>query len=115
MDFLSFSGHKLYAPKGIGGWYARPGAPLRALLHGGHQERGMRAGTEHVAGIVALGKACALARRDMHQEWERQQQLQQRLEHGIRSRFLRCASRALRCLDCPIRPTLPLLGLRVNR
>jgi len=44
----------------------------------------MRAGTEHVAGIVALGKACAIAISDMHQEWERQQQLQQRLEHGIR-------------------------------
>src|SRR5215510_11775940 len=87
VDFLSFSGHKLYAPKGIGGWYARPGAPLHALLHGGHQERGMRAGTEHVAGIVALGQACALARRDMRQEWERQQQLQQCLEHGLQEQI----------------------------
>jgi cysteine desulfurase len=87
VDFLSFSGHKLYAPKGIGGWYARPGASLHPLLHGGHQERGIRAGTEHVAGIVALGKACAIAVSDMHQEWERQQQLQQRLEHGIREQI----------------------------
>ncbi len=87
VDFLSFSGHKLYAPKGIGGWYARPGAPLHPLLHGGHQERGIRSGTEHVAGIVALGKACAIAVSDMHQEWERQQQLQQRLEHGIREQI----------------------------
>jgi len=87
VDFLSFSGHKLYAPKGIGGWYARPGAPLHPLLHGGHQERGMRSGTEHVAGIAALGAACAVARRDMRQEWERQQQLQQRLEHGIREQI----------------------------
>ena len=47
----------------------------------------MRAGTEHVAGIVALGKACALAMRDMRQEWERQQQLQQCLEHGIREQI----------------------------
>ena len=47
----------------------------------------MRAGTEHVAGIVALGQACALALRDMRQEWERQQQLQQRLEHGIREQI----------------------------
>lgn len=83
VDFLSFSGHKLYAPKGIGGWYARPGAPLHPLLHGGHQERGMRSGTEPVAGIAALGQACAIARRDMPQEWERQLELQQRLEHGI--------------------------------
>ena len=87
VDFLSFSGHKLYAPKGIGGWYARPGAPLHPLLHGGHQERGIRSGTEHVAGIVALGKACAIAVSDMRQEWERQQQLQQRLEHGIREQI----------------------------
>jgi cysteine desulfurase len=87
VDFLSFSGHKLYAPKGIGGWYARPGAPLHPLLHGGHQERGLRSGTEHVAGIVALGKACAIAVRDMHLEWERQLQLQQRLEHGIREQI----------------------------
>ncbi len=87
VDFLSFSGHKLYAPKGIGGWYARPGAPLHPLLHGGHQERGLRSGTEHVAGIAALGKACAIAVSDMQQEWERQQQLQQRLEHGIREQI----------------------------
>jgi len=87
VDFLSFSGHKLYAPKGIGGWYARPGVPLHPLLHGGHQERSMRAGTEHVAGIAAFGQACAIAMRDMHQEWERQQQLQQRLERGLRERI----------------------------
>ena len=87
VDFLSFSGHKLYAPKGIGGWYARPGAPLHPLLHGGHQERGMRSGTEHVAGTIALGKACAIAVSDMRQEWERQQQLQQHFEHGIREQI----------------------------
>ena len=83
VDLLSFSGHKLYAPKGIGGWYARPGMALPPLLHGGHQERGRRSGTEPVASIVALGTACLLAQRDMAQEWERQQQLQQRLEHGL--------------------------------
>jgi cysteine desulfurase len=87
VDFLSFSGHKLYAPKGVGGWYARPQAPLHPLLHGGHQERGLRSGTENVAGIVALGKACDIARRDMPQEWERQRQLQQSLEHNIRERI----------------------------
>ena len=83
VDFLSFSGHKLYAPKGIGGWYARTSTALQPLVHGGHQERGLRSGTENVAGIVALRKACELAARDMQAEWERLQQLQQRLEHGI--------------------------------
>ena len=83
VDFLSFSGHKLYAPKGIGGWYARTSAPLQPLLHGGHQERGLRSGTENIASIVALGKACEIAARDMQAEWERLDLLQQRLEHGI--------------------------------
>lgn len=83
VDFLSFSGHKLYAPKGIGGWYARTSTVLHPLIHGGHQERGMRSGTENVAGILALGKACEIATRDMHAEYERLQRLQQRLEHGI--------------------------------
>lgn len=83
VDFLSFSGHKLYAPKGIGGWYARSPASLHPLMHGGHQERGLRSGTENVAHIVALGKACAIAASDMLTEQERQQQLQQRLEHRL--------------------------------
>ena len=83
VDFLSFSGHKLYAPKGIGGWYARTPTALQPLLHGGHQERGLRSGTESVASIMALSKACEIAAHDMDAEWERLQQLQQRLEHGI--------------------------------
>jgi cysteine desulfurase len=83
VDFLTFSGHKVYAPKGIGGWYARPGVSLHPLIHGGHQERGMRSGTENVAGIAALGKACDLAGSDMAPEAARQQQLRQRLEQGI--------------------------------
>jgi cysteine desulfurase len=83
VDFLSFSGHKLYAPKGIGGWYARQPNTLPPLIHGGHQERGLRSGTENVAYITALGRACTIADRDMQAEAERLQTLQQRLEHGI--------------------------------
>ena len=87
VDFLSFSGHKLHAPKGVGGWYMRPGLSFPPLFHGGHQERGRRSGTENVAAIAALGAACALAGRDMQHEWARQQQLQQRLEHGVQERI----------------------------
>ena len=87
VDFLSFSGHKVYAPKGIGGWYERSAAGLLPLLHGGHQERGRRSGTENVPAIAALGKACDIAARDVAAEGERQRQLQQRLEHGIRERI----------------------------
>ena len=87
VDFLSFSGHKIYAPKGVGGWYERSAATLQPLLHGGHQERGRRSGTENVPGIAALGKACIIAGGDVTAEGERQRQLQQRLEHGIRERI----------------------------
>ena len=87
VDFLSFSGHKVYAPKGVGGWYERSAAALQPLLHGGHQERGRRSGTENVPGIAALGKACVIAGSDVLAEGERQRQLQQRLERGIRERI----------------------------
>ncbi len=62
VDLLSLSGHKLHAPKGVGALYTRRGAAVRPLLIGGHQENGRRAGTENVASIVALGRACDMAR-----------------------------------------------------
>jgi len=61
VDLLSFSGHKLHAPKGIGVLYRRRGTACRPYLHGGHQERGQRAGTENTGHIAALAKACELA------------------------------------------------------
>lgn len=61
IDLLSFSGHKLHGPKGVGALYIRRGTRFRPLLRGGHQERGWRGGTENVAGIVGLGAACELA------------------------------------------------------
>ena len=61
VDLLSFSGHKLHAPKGVGVLYMRKGSACRPFLCGGHQERGRRAGTENVCHIVALAKACELA------------------------------------------------------
>lgn len=61
IDLLSLSGHKLYASKGIGALYVRNGIEFERLIDGGHQEKNKRAGTENVAGIVALGKACELA------------------------------------------------------
>jgi cysteine desulfurase len=62
VDLLSLAGHKLYAPKGIGALYVRPGTQLEPLIHGADHERGLRAGTENVPYIVALGTACNLAR-----------------------------------------------------
>ena len=61
VDLLSFSGHKLHGPQGVGALYVRKGVPLAPCAFGGHQERGLRPGTENVAAIVGLGKACELA------------------------------------------------------
>ncbi|MGG7447035.1 cysteine desulfurase NifS [Kosakonia oryzendophytica] len=61
IDMLSCSAHKLHGPKGVGCLYLRRGSRFRPLLRGGHQERGRRAGTENIAGIVGMGAACELA------------------------------------------------------
>ncbi|MBN2281032.1 MAG: cysteine desulfurase [Candidatus Marinimicrobia bacterium] len=58
MDYATFSAHKLYGPKGVGGLYAKISSPLSPFIHGGHQEEGMRAGTEAVHNIAGFGKAC---------------------------------------------------------
>jgi len=60
-DFLTLAGHKLYAPKGIGGFFIRKGLSIEPLIHGAGHEQGRRAGTENVIFIVGLGKACELA------------------------------------------------------
>ena len=68
VDLLSFSGHKLHAPKGVGALYIKRGIPIRPLLIGGHQENGRRAGTENVPFIAGFGRACRLAAERMGDE-----------------------------------------------
>jgi len=58
VDYATFSAHKLYGPKGIGALYAKITSPLEPFIHGGHQEEGMRAGTESVHNIAGFGRAC---------------------------------------------------------
>lgn len=65
VDFLTLSGHKFHAPKGIGALYIKRGVPLNPFIIGGHQEMGLRAGTENVANIVALGEAAEIAQNDL--------------------------------------------------
>ncbi len=86
IDLLALSGHKLNAPKGIGAIYIREGTSMDALIYGGHQERNRRSGTENVAGIVALGKACELAMNEMAQETPRATRLRDRLQEGLQER-----------------------------
>ena len=65
VDLMSFSGHKIHGPKGIGGLFIRKGVPLSPLLYGGNQENGRRSGTENVPGIIGLAEACKLADRNI--------------------------------------------------
>ncbi|MDR2548869.1 MAG: cysteine desulfurase NifS [Desulfobulbus sp.] len=83
IDFLSLSGHKLHAPKGVGVLYVRKGTPYIPFMNGGHQEHGRRGGTENVASIVGLGRACALAAEKMAEENTRVRALRDKLERGL--------------------------------
>lgn len=83
IDLLCVSGHKMYAPKGIGALYVRQRmnrVKLSAILHGGGQEKGLRSGTLNVPGIVALGRACEISKQEMKQDAERITTLRNELE-----------------------------------
>jgi cysteine desulfurase len=83
ISFLAMSGHKIYAPKGVGACFTRKGTEFAPQSVGGGQERERRAGTENVAAIVGFGKACELARTDMTSEAARVGSLRDRLESQI--------------------------------
>ena len=86
IDLLSASGHKLYAPKGVGFLYVRSRKPrvrLQTQVEGGGQERGLRGGTLNVPGIVGLGRACQLGREEMTEEAARLVQMRRRLCAGL--------------------------------
>ncbi len=86
IDLMSFSSHKLYGPKGIGGLYVgrKPRIRLEALIHGGGHERGMRSGTLPVHQIVGMGEAYRIAKIEMHSDMERLTALRNRLVEGFR-------------------------------
>jgi len=79
VDLLTIAGHKMYAPKGVGALYVRQGVALEPVLHGAGHEAGLRAGTENVPFIAALGAAAALCRRDLDEFGERMAMLRDRL------------------------------------
>lgn len=82
-DLLSFSSHKIYAPKGAGALYLRRGVRLKAQNLGGHQERELRGGTENVPQIVAFGRACEMALEDLDMNNTHLRDLRDRFENGI--------------------------------
>src|SRR5213594_631160 len=86
VDVLSFSGHKIYGPKGVAALWIRKGTRMVAIQHGGEHERRRRAGTENVPGIVGLGAAVEVRARDMKAEAERVSALRDRMWEGIRAR-----------------------------
>ncbi|MDP2752940.1 MAG: cysteine desulfurase NifS [Nitrospirota bacterium] len=83
VDMLSLSGHKLHAPKGVGALYVRKGTRFYPFIIGGHQERGRRAGTENVASIIGLGKACELAGKNLTEEITYLKGLRNKLETAL--------------------------------
>jgi cysteine desulfurase len=88
-DYLSLTGHKIHAPKGIGALYVRRKAPFSPFVHGGHQERGFRGGTESVPLIVGMGKAAELARKHLPSYDNKVRPLRDALEDGILDSILK--------------------------
>ena len=83
IDLLSIAGHKLYAPKGIGALYVRPGVRLEKLMHGANHEQDRRAGTENVMQMAGLGKACSLIEQNLPRHSTHMSKMRDRLEQGL--------------------------------
>ncbi|MBW2669345.1 MAG: cysteine desulfurase NifS [Deltaproteobacteria bacterium] len=86
IDMFSLSGHKLHGPKGVGALYVRRGTKYTPFIIGGHQEKGRRGGTENVASIIGLGKACELAAAHLSDNNNQVKQLRDKLENEILKR-----------------------------
>jgi len=111
VDLLAISGHKFYAPKGIGALYIRGGTRLRQLLYGGHHQRGFRPGTENVPGIVGLGKAAALARHSLQEDAQRVSALRDELERELLARIPQSRPNASRAPRTPNTANITFPGI----
>jgi cysteine sulfinate desulfinase/cysteine desulfurase-like protein len=111
VDMLSLSGHKFHAPKGVGALYVKKGIDLVPVIHGGSQEKGIRAGTENVASIVGLGKAAELAQ-DSIRNAEKIEALRDKLEACIKKLVPEAALNGDRQKRLPNTLNLTLPGLR---
>jgi cysteine desulfurase len=111
VDLLAISGHKFYAPKGIGALYIRGGTRLRQLLYGGHHQRGFRPGTENVPGIVGLGKAAELAGLTLHEDARRVSALRDELERELLARIPQSRPNASRAPRTPNTANITFPGI----
>src|SRR5208282_2115462 len=111
VDLLSLSGHKLYAPKGVGALYVRNGTRLRQLFYGGHHQRGFRPGTENVAGIVGLGKAAEIAQAALANDAKRVSTLRDKLEHGLLERIAQIRVNGARAPRTPNTTNIMFAGI----
>lgn len=87
VDLLSVSAHKIYGPKGVGALYVRKGTNICPFIHGGHQEKGMRAGTENTLGIVGFGEAVRVLRERWKKDKEKIEKLALKLKQGIETKI----------------------------
>ena len=111
IDLLSLSAHKFHGPKGVGAFYCRRGIPLASLIDGGAQERGKRAGTENVAGIVGLGAALRLANEEMSEASARVSAMRDRLIDGILQTVPMCRLNGPRHNRLPGNCNISFLGI----
>lgn len=111
IDLLSLSAHKFHGPKGVGAFYCRRGIPLASLIDGGAQERGKRAGTENVAGIVGLGTALRIANEEMEETSARVRAMRDRLIDGILTTIPQCRLNGSRHNRLPGNCNISFLGI----
>lgn len=115
VDLLSVAGHKIYAPKGVGALYIRNGIQPEVFCHGAGQERGIRAGTENVLGIVGLGAACELAGREFEHNAAHLKRMRDRLEEGLAAHVTDIRFNGHREKRLPNTASVSFLGLEANR
>jgi cysteine desulfurase len=115
VDLLSIAGHKVYAPKGVGALYIRPGLAPTKLMHGAEQEMAVRAGTENVLEIVGLGMACEIAARDLNKNMTHLQSMRDRLYEGIKKRCGQVKLNGHPQKRLPNTLSISFLGLEANR
>jgi cysteine desulfurase len=114
VDLLSIAGHKIYAPKGIGALFVRRGCQIAKFIHGAGHENGRRAGTENVLGIVGLGKACEIARRDLEKNMLHMREMRDLLHRELTGKLddIKLNGHPDKCL--PNTLSLSFKGIEIN-